>query len=329
MKKLILSLMSLIALPALAQTFEYEGIIYDVYDAGFYTCITGAGSDTVNLIDGDVEIPETVMYNNEEYVVIGIGQCSFYYGDEYYKQPWTMTLPNTIIFIDPYAFMHCEYLTHVNLSESLTSIGYSGFSHCFSLGNVNFPAALTSVDDYGFYANRSMTEIILPPNLTSTGIYAFCGPRGGNDVYEGGSVEKIYVPEGTDELNKRAFGYQPALKEFYCYAATPPVLTASPFNHSGSEYADLFVPAGSVDTYKSDDSWMKWEWVSVNAISGEYPWSWGGNQEDPDAGVDFTFDENSPAKYFDLQGRSVNADNLIPGIYVVRQGNKSFKKVVR
>lgn len=332
MKKFLLSTLTILALPVMAQTFEYEGIIYDVYDAGFRTCITGAGDDTVNLIDGDLVIPETVMYNNEEYVVIGIGQCSFYYADEYYKQPWTLTLPNSIIFIDSYAFMHCEYLTHVYLSEYLNSIGYSGFSHCFSLGNVNFPASLTTVADWAFYANHSMTEIILPPYLTSTGVYAFCGPKGGNDVYLGGIVEKIYIPEGTDELNQRAFGYQPELKAVYCYATTPPVLTSAPFNHSSSEFSDLYVPAASVDTYKSDDSWVKWQWVTVNPITEEYPWVWEGNPgntDDPDAGVDFTFDENAPATYFDMQGRSVNAGNLQPGIYVVRQGNKSFKKIVR
>ncbi|MDE6397212.1 MAG: hypothetical protein K2K84_08065, partial [Muribaculaceae bacterium] len=33
--------------------------------------------------------------------------------------------------------------------------------------------------------------------------------------------------------------------------------------------------------------------------------------------------------YFDLQGRRVNADELVPGLYIVRQGNKSFKKIVK
>lgn len=38
--------------------------------------------------------------------------------------------------------------------------------------------------------------------------------------------------------------------------------------------------------------------------------------------------EGAPA-YYDLQGRKVNADELVPGLYIVRQGNKSFKKVVK
>ena len=326
MKKFLLPLLSLLAVPAMAQTFTYEGIIYQVYDEGFRTCITGEGDDTVNIISGDVTIPSTVMYNDEEYTVIGIGDVSFYYADEFYKQPWTLTLPNTIGFIGSWSFGHCEYLTHVQFSENLYSIGYSAFSHCFSLGNLNLPAALTYVDEYAFYSNRSMTELILPPNLTTTGQYAFCGPRGGNDIYEGGAIEKIYIPAGFDELNKRAFGYQPELKAVYCYATTPPVLTAAPFNHSSTELSDLYVPSETVDAYKSDENWMKWEWVTVNSITEEYPWTWGGN---PDAGVETIIDNNVPAKYFDLHGRLVNADNMPAGIYIVKQGNSSRKIMVR
>ena len=327
MKKFLLPLLSLLTLPAMSQTFAYEGVIYQVYDPGFLTCIVAEGDNTVNYIDGDLVIPETVMYNNEEYTVIGIGQYSFYYGDEYYQQPWTLTLPNTIVFINDGAFWHCEYLTDIKFSTSLTNINESAFSHCYSLGNVTLPSSLTYVGDWAFYSNHSMTEIILPPNLTATGMYAFCGPRGDNgDLYNGGVVEKIYIPSGFDELNKRAFGYQPELKEVHCYATVPPVLTSAPFNHSTTEESTLYVPADAVNSYKTDETWMRWEWVSVEAGSPEYPWKW---EDTPDAGVELTPADNGPAKYFDLHGRSVGANNLKPGIYVVRQGNKNYKTIIR
>lgn len=40
-------------------------------------------------------------------------------------------------------------------------------------------------------------------------------------------------------------------------------------------------------------------------------------------------DENAPVEYFNLQGVSVNADNLSNGIYVRRQGSKTSKVIVR
>lgn len=33
--------------------------------------------------------------------------------------------------------------------------------------------------------------------------------------------------------------------------------------------------------------------------------------------------------YYDLQGRPVAADNIVPGLYIVRQGNKTYKKIIK
>lgn len=40
-------------------------------------------------------------------------------------------------------------------------------------------------------------------------------------------------------------------------------------------------------------------------------------------------DENAPVEYFNLQGMSVSADNLTPGVYVCRQGKKVTKVLVK
>lgn len=40
-------------------------------------------------------------------------------------------------------------------------------------------------------------------------------------------------------------------------------------------------------------------------------------------------DDNAAAEYFNLQGMSIDADNLTPGIYVRRQGNKVSKVIVK
>lgn len=51
-----------------------------------------------------------------------------------------------------------------------------------------------------------------------------------------------------------------------------------------------------------------------------------------DAGVNDVIadtDSNEPVQYFNLQGVAVDADNMAPGIYVARQGNKATKQIVR
>ena len=42
-----------------------------------------------------------------------------------------------------------------------------------------------------------------------------------------------------------------------------------------------------------------------------------------------TTDNNAVAEYYNLQGIRVSADSLTPGLYIVRQGNKTSKTIVR
>ena len=44
---------------------------------------------------------------------------------------------------------------------------------------------------------------------------------------------------------------------------------------------------------------------------------------------DVEIDENVPAEYFNLQGVRVNADQLVPGIYICRKGNNVTKVLIR
>lgn len=48
------------------------------------------------------------------------------------------------------------------------------------------------------------------------------------------------------------------------------------------------------------------------------------------AGIsDIEADENSPKEYFTIQGVKVDSNNLTPGIYIVRQGKKVYKTLIR
>ena len=37
----------------------------------------------------------------------------------------------------------------------------------------------------------------------------------------------------------------------------------------------------------------------------------------------------APIEYYNLNGVKVNADNLVPGIYITRQGNKTSKVLIK
>ncbi|MDE6511412.1 MAG: leucine-rich repeat domain-containing protein [Muribaculaceae bacterium] len=99
--------------------FEYEGLWYTVVDADEKTCKT---KDTGNDVAGNLIIPATASYENEEYSVIGIGDESFYGSADLRS----VSLPATIEFIGTNAFADCRRLTsfvwtrHESLSRNVT-----------------------------------------------------------------------------------------------------------------------------------------------------------------------------------------------------------------
>ena len=99
---------------ASAQDFEYtyaeQTITYSVADQDVKTCITKAAYNNWypgnTVTDSLLTIPETVVYNDEVYTVVGIGAFSFGSGNSFTE----LCLPNTIIEIGDGAFGYCREL---------------------------------------------------------------------------------------------------------------------------------------------------------------------------------------------------------------------------
>ena len=52
--------------------------------------------------------------------------------------------------IGEYSFNHCDYLTEINLPESLMSIGDKAFYYCVSLTDITIPYNITHIGEYAF-----------------------------------------------------------------------------------------------------------------------------------------------------------------------------------
>lgn len=272
MRKLLLSAaVAMLAISANAlDTGDYastftaaDGFVYGVVDAGFQTCevaFPDASGDYGNQISGDVVIPEYVTNpaDNKDYMVIGIGNSAFYYADAQYDKYWTLTLPNTILSIDNYAFMHCELLQNVVFGEGLTSIGYSSFSHCFELDNFKLPESLEEIGEWAFYGNQTMTKVKIPEGVMTIGSYAFCGPRNGSgdDGRLYGSIEKFVVGPNVEKLEGRVLGYQDNLQILVLNFPEPPTNQSSNlFSNTATENITIYVPDASLDAYKACQDW--------------------------------------------------------------------------
>ncbi len=146
------------------------------------------------LLGGFVKIPRTVRYNDENYVVTGIGNGCF----SNCIRVQGMELPTTMFYIGNAAFAHCTDLRFIEMPKTLTTIGDWAFEDCPSLIDVVMPNSVWQVGAYAFkdcvnvrhfvishglteipegcFENcASVTDYLIPANITSFGCGAFDG----------------------------------------------------------------------------------------------------------------------------------------------------------
>lgn len=180
MKKLLLTgilLASTCALYAEENDFQYpadSGIWYTVINTDEVRTKAGSADYTEtpaqftygNEVSGEITIPETVVYNGQNYTVVEIGEYGFSNGLT------SITLPSTLRKINDCAFYKTS-LTSVDIPESVTSIGAHAFQDCGSLQSVTLHEGLSSIGAFAFMKCKALTQIELPVSLDAIGSMAF------------------------------------------------------------------------------------------------------------------------------------------------------------
>ena len=105
--------------------------------------------------------------------------------------------------------------------NSVSVIGYEAFIDCDGLTSITIPNSVTRIENYAFQGCSGLTEIEIPSSVISIGNGAFAS---------------CY------------------LRFFYDYSPVPQTLGGGLF----SSYAPIYVPAESVDLYKSADNWSNY-----------------------------------------------------------------------
>ena len=191
MKKLLLSLLfAIVAICTFAQSFEYDGIKYEVLDNSVKTCMVAS----YNSVSGNITIPSAVTYNGSQYTVTVIGWSAF----ENCSELTSIYLPKSLISIGSWAFSGCSSLNVMNIPSGVTNIDYEAFSGCKSLTEITLPNSLTSIADGAFEYCSNLISISLPDNLTSIGLMSFYGCL---------SLNEITIPEKLSSIGERAFTY--------------------------------------------------------------------------------------------------------------------------
>jgi hypothetical protein len=156
----------------------------------------------------------------------------------------SVVIPASVETIGLCAFANCSYLKQITLPAGLKSIGDEAF-YAAGLQSIVIPDKVETIGAYAFQHCLSSTDIILGAGLKSIGQGAFATCRKGTE---------ITIPTGVTTIGNRAITDCEALTSVTGLAADPPTLDGS-LNFRQNTADVLYVPAGSVDAYKTDAVW--------------------------------------------------------------------------
>ena len=213
-------------------------------------------------------------------------------GDRAFNSCWSLegklVLPDCLETIGDGAFNGCKKLSgDLVIPNSVKSIGNSAFSGCAELtGRLLLGSSLETIGEYAFSALNFTGNLVIPESVTSIGRSAFEGCKllvGEVDVPEGvttiestvfrdcSGITGVTLRGQVTHIRNSAFNRCSALKNFVCYATTPP---------DASEYyvfdniplQTVYVPAESVELYKSAWVWKNFEILPIPGSGIEGAW---------------------------------------------------------
>ena len=195
----------------------------------------------------------------------------------------SVTIPSSVTSIGDGAFYDCRNLTSVTIPSSVTSIGGYAFHGCSSLQSVTIPSSVTSIGDWAFQAS-GLTSVSIPSSVTSIGDYAFNGCSSltsvtipssvtsiGDYAFKGcSSLTSVIIPSSVTSIGDYAFNFtnENELVEITCLREEPIEISESVFSGILYYNATLYVPIGSMEKYKSANSWKNFVWMEEGVPSG-------------------------------------------------------------
>ena len=248
----------------------YRGFFYDSYSDEY---------------SGEVVIPSTVTYEEEEYSVTSIGGSAFYDCDAL----TSITLPEGLTSIGDYAFYNCYKLYEVYNKSDLTITAGSTDNGRVAYYAKNVytdsegESKLKTVGDYIFYVDGedieliaytgSETSITLPSDyegknykigyrafISCSALTSITIPEGvtsiGDDAFAWcDALTSITLPESLTSIGDEAFFSCDALTSITSKNTTPPTIGDGYTFDDVDKSIPVYVPKSSVDAYKSAEYW--------------------------------------------------------------------------
>ena len=149
------------------------------------------------------------------------------------------------VSVGNFAFDSCGTLTSATIDTN--SIGSGVFEKCTALNSIDIGSSTTTISDYMFSECYSIRSVTIPDSVTSIGYNAF---------YNCTSLTSCTIGSGVTSIGYYAFGYCKYISSITINAVTPPTLREGAFY--GIDNYIIYVPAASVDAYKSASGWSRY-----------------------------------------------------------------------
>ena len=194
----------------------------------------------------------------------------------------TITIPATVTDLGERAFEYCNQLTMVNFEENsqLTTIKYQVFYKCTNLTSFAIPKGVTTLEDQSFQES-GLTSIYIPNTVTSMGnAFRNCAnlkqvtfqegcqmTKIDNQTFMGTGIVSIEIPASITEIGGYAFYNCQDLETVTLLANEVVSIDKDTFKNVGN-LAEIYVPAGLVESYKAADIWSSYS-EKIQAIVSE------------------------------------------------------------
>lgn len=196
-----------------------------------------------------------------------------------------------------------------------------------ALTSITLPTTVKVIGDGAFDGCTGLTVAELPEGTTMVGFSVF---------YECTGLRTVKLPSTITSIGFEAFAGCPSITSVVSLSTTAPMLSESAFDETVYNTAELLVPDGSVDTYKTSDGWKLFKNIQVNNPSAI--------DNCADAALQVVVDgnririegaaDNQPVEVYSLGGQLVyrgEASNIeLPGsgMYLVKVARQTVKVVL-
>ena len=211
----VMALLVIMAFTPLGTVAESDPTVYEYVEGwGTWYYIVEDGGATLTNYGGDGEsfyLPDTL--GGYPLKVIGESACAY--------QDWLteVDIPDSVVEICYGAFEMCTFLKTVNMGDNLEVIGEAAFRGCEFLTDVNFGAGVKVIENNAFDSCFSLKEIAIPDGVEvlqdrtfdrCSGLQSVYLPDSlyfiGNDAFSlCESLREITIPEGVVYIGEYAF----------------------------------------------------------------------------------------------------------------------------